>query len=132
MKTQIKSRKETAVIYLISVALGFLITFVLMFGFAVISVLADLSDLFATPLASVSAAVGCLISAYFASRKLGSRGLVNGVVCGGVIFATTLLISLWIDDGGVTLNTLFNFIIMVFSAIIGGVWGVNRKQKQII
>ena len=70
MKTQIKSRKETAVIYLISVALGFLITFVLMFGFAVISVLADLSDLFATPLASVSAAVGCLVSAYSTARSI--------------------------------------------------------------
>ncbi len=131
MKTQVKSRGETAVIYLISVAIGFLITFIFMLGFALISVIADLSDSFATPFASVSAAIGCLASAYFASRRIGSGGLMNGVICGGVIFAITLLISLWLDDGGITLNTLFNFIIMFLSAIIGGVWGVNRKQKQI-
>ena len=132
MKIENKSGAEKAAIYLISVVLGFVTTFVMMFLFAVISVAGDLPDAFATPFVSIAAAVGSLLSAYFASRRIGSGGMVNGVLCGGLTFIITLLVSLWVDDGGITINTLLNFIIMMLSALIGGVWGVNRKQKQII
>ena len=103
-----------------------------MLVFSVISVVCDLDDGFATPFASISAAAGCLISSFFASRRFGSGGLLNGVICGGVTFVITLLISLWLDKGGLTVNTLFNLIIMLLSGLIGGIWGVNQKQKKII
>ena len=104
----------------------------MMLVFSVISVVGDLGEAFATPFASISAAVGCFVSAFFASRRLGVGGLLNGLICGGVMFVITLLISLWLDEGGLTVNTLFNFIIMFLSGIIGGIWGVNQKQKKII
>lgn len=132
MKNETRSAGDKILIYLLSIVVGFISTFILMLLFAFVSVTADLSDMFATPFASLSAAFGSVLSAYLSSRKLGSGGLLNGIICGGIMFLIIFLISLLIDDGGITINTLFNFIILLLSGIIGGVWGVNRKQKKII
>ncbi len=118
--------------YIISVIVGAAATFILMLIFSAIMVGADLPDSFATPFASLSTAVGGLVSGFTASKILKSGGLLNGAVTGGVLFFIILIISLFTDKGGLTLNTLFNFVIIMLSALIGGVWGVNRKKKKII
>ncbi len=120
------------VVYLITVVLGFVITFIFMLLFAVLGTALDLADSFATPFASVAVALGALFSAFFASKKLKRGGLVNGLICGGAIFLISAAISLGVDAGSLTLNTLFNFVIIMLSALIGGVWGVNQPTKKII
>ena len=123
---------EKVVVYLISIVLGFIAMSVFMLIFAAVSVALDVSDKLATPFASVSAAAGALASAFLASKKLRSMGLINGLVCGGIMFFVVAAVALIISDGGLTLNTLFNFIIIMLSALIGGVWGVNQGPKKII
>lgn len=124
--------KGKIAVYLVSVVLGFVMTFILMLLFAVLSVTLDLAESFATPFASVAAALGSLFSAFLSSKRLKKGGLVNGLVCGSAIFIISAAIALGVDEGSLTLNTLFNFLIIMLSALIGGVWGVNQRTKKII
>lgn len=130
MKKENSTSGGKILVYFISVLAGFAVNFILMLILAAISVIADLGEAFATPFASLSAAAGSLISAFIASKKLKSRGLINGLICGGCMFVVIMCVSLAISDGGITLNTLFNFIIVMLSALIGGVWGVNGRKKK--
>ena len=88
----------------------------------------DYSPIFAT----VSVAIGCFITAYFTSRKIGQKGLIIGLITGLSVFILITVISLIVDKGTVTSNTLFHFIIFVLSSLIGGVMGVNKKSKKYI
>ena len=117
--------------YIIAVLLGAAITFIFMLAFAAITVSADLSDSFIAPFASLSAATGGLASGFIASKILKSGGLLNGAVTGGILFLIVLIISLFADRGGLSLNTLFNFLIIMLSALLGGIWGISRKKKII-
>ncbi len=86
----------------------------------------ELAPLFAT----VSLGLGSGFAAYFAASKIGNKGLLNGFIIGITSFLIIALISLIVDDGSVTLNTLFHFIIFVLSALIGGVLGVNKRENK--
>ncbi len=129
MKNENKSAGERSVIYLIAIIIGFAVTFGVLLVFALFSTFADLNEAFATPFASLSLAAGGFTAGLIASKRLKRGGLINGVICGGVIFTVVLLISLAIDEGGLTINTLFNMIITLLSAVIGGIIGTNRKSK---
>ena len=117
--------------YIISVLSGAAVTFIFMLLFAAITVGADLPDSFIAPFASLSAAAGGLASGIIASKILKSGGLLNGAVTGGALFLIVLIISLFADRGGLSLNTLFNFLIIMLSSQIGGIWGISRKKKII-
>lgn len=88
----------------------------------------DYSPIFAT----VSVAIGCFLTAYFTSGKIGQKGLITGLITGLSVFILITVISLIVDKGTVTSNTLFHFIIFVLSSLIGGVMGVNKKSKKYI
>ena len=88
----------------------------------------NLSPLFAT----VSIAAGSLISAYYLSGKIGNKGYLTGFLTGLIVFLIVTIISLIIDDGTITANTVFHFIIIMLSSIIGGIMGVNKKGKKYI
>ena len=129
MKKEIKGGRVA--VYIISILLGFLITFVFMLAFAAVTVAADLPDSFAAPFASLASAAGSLAAAFIASKKLRQNGLLNGIIVGGAIFLVTVTLALIIGDGGLTLNTLFNFIILILSGLIGGVAGLSQKREKI-
>ena len=72
------------------------------------------SALFAT----LSAALGACGAAFYISGKSGSRGWL------------ITLISLTVNRGGLTQNTLFRLVIIMLSSVIGGILGVNRKSQH--
>ncbi len=129
MKNENITVGQKAVSYILALLIGFAAVFGIMLVLAGIATAADLGESFATPFASLSLAAGGFTSGFVASKRLRRGGLVNGAVCGGVIFAVVLAVSLVADEGGITLNTLFNFIISLLSSVIGGVWGTGKKTK---
>lgn len=92
----------------------------------------ELDKSFSVIFATISIALSSLISSFFASKEIGNRGYVTGFIIGIATFITITLISLMIDKGSVTINTLFHFIIILLSSMIGGILGVNRKTKKYI
>lgn len=116
---------KTAVIEIAVTAISMLI-------FAAVMFLAGLDKNLSPVLATVSAAIGTLIAAFFAAKKIGNRGYLIGIAVGGATFIIITLISLIVDGGSITFNTLFHFIIIMLSALIGGISGVNKKGKKYI
>ena len=84
------------------------------------------SPLFAT----ISLGIGCFATSFYASKKIGEKGLITGAIVGGATFLIITLISLMASKDIFTLNTLFKLIILMLSSFIGGVLGVNSKQNQ--
>ena len=73
---------------------------------------------------------GAFAAAFYLSGKNGSRGWLTGAAVGGIVFCVLTLISLMINRGGLTQNTLFRFVILMLSSVIGGILGVNRKSQH--
>lgn len=88
----------------------------------------EFSPLFAT----VSVALGCLVSSLSLARSVGKKGLLIGGAVGFVTFIILTLIALVVNNSGITVNTLFRFIIIMLASIIGGIIGVNKKQEKYI
>ena len=83
-------------------------------------------------LATVSIAIGALFAAYSAAKKVGNKGYLVGLTVGGITFLLIFLVSLVVDSGGITFNTVFHLVIILLSALIGGISGVNKKGKKYI
>ena len=109
-----------------------LITTAFMGIFAGVMYFAQLDKNLSPLLATISLAAGTLSAAYYASSKIGNKGYLTGLSVGGITFVIITLISLITDEGGITINTLFHFIIIMLSALIGGIMGVNKKPKKYI
>ena len=69
-------------------------------------------------------------AARLAGRTVARRRLLLGAAVGGIVFCVLTLISLMINRGGLTQNTLFRFVILMLSSVIGGILGVNRKSQH--
>ena len=117
-------------IYILGFVIGIVVTAVFITLFAVIMYLSGSAFKYAPVFATVSVAIGSLTAAFFTAKKQGSHGLIVGAVIGGITFILITLISLIINRGGVTVNTLFHFIIIMLSSLIGGVIGVNKGKSH--
>lgn len=100
--------------------------------FAALMYFLELDKNYSMIFATLSVAFGCFITSFFASGKIGSKGYITGLIIGFSIFIIITLISMIIDKGKITSNTLFHFLIFILSSLIGGVMGVNKKPKKYI
>ncbi len=74
-------------------------------------------------------AIGVLLGGYIAARINKSQGLYLGLLNGAVIFLALIISGLCVSNATLTVITLLKaFIILIFSAI-GGIKGVNTKEK---
>lgn len=104
------------------------VTAVFILLFALIMYLSGGAARYAAVFATLSAALGGFAGAYCTARNNGSKGWLAGAVIGAATFAVITVISLIINRGGVTLNTLFHFVIIMLSSLIGGIIGVNKGK----
>lgn len=126
-----KERKEIMPI-LIGVLIQIAVTLLSISVFAVLINLANVDYKYSPVLGSVAMALGAFAGAFYLSHKKGSKGYLIGSALGGITFVIVTLIGLIINDGGLTINTLFHLIIIMLAAITGGVIGVNKKGKRYI
>ena len=113
-----------------TVILNVFVTALFIFIFSVIMYFVQAGYEYSTVLATVALGAGALISSFYAAKNTKKRGFLVGLLVGGAVFLIVTLISLFVDKGGVTLNTFFHFIIIMLSALIGGISGVNKSNKQ--
>ncbi len=119
-------------LYVKGIAAGLIVTAVFIILFSLIMLLLDLNYKFAAPFATVSVAAGSFAAAYITARALGSKGYLVGIAVGIIVFVIITLIALAVNKSGVTNNTLFHFIIIILSSVLGGILGVNKKSKKYI
>ena len=128
-----KTAPGGAILYLTGALIGILVTLLFMCIFAGVIVLTDLDRGYSLPLATVSLALGSFMAAYYVARKSGNKGYLIGTLIGLISFAAVTVISLIVSKNGLSINTLFHFIIIVIASAIGGILGVNKgKSKKYI
>ena len=71
------------------------------------------------------------VTSFITAKKTGEKGYLTGIIIGSVVFIVITLFSL-IMGNNLSLNTLFHFIIIMLSSIVGGIMGVNKKSKKYI
>lgn len=74
-------------------------------------------------------AIGGFIGGYIATRTTKSGGMIWGAITGLCLFIIVLVAGLATSPETVTLSTLYKAIVLVITGIIGGIKGVNRKDK---
>lgn len=113
--------------------IGVIVTFMFLLLFAAGIYLFNLDRAYSLPLATVSLAFGSFAAAYYVSRKSERKGYLIGILVGLISFALVTTVSLIVNKNGLTVNTLFHFIIIVLASAIGGIVGVNKgKSKKYI
>lgn len=73
--------------------------------------------------------LGGLFGGYISARIIKARGIIWGGVCGLMLFFIILIAGMSTSDSTLTVSTLFKLLSLLISGIIGGIKGVNRKEK---
>lgn len=109
---------------------GIIVTTLSLILFAVIFTALDLDAAYAHPIASVCCAIGSLFGGYISAKLCRSKGLINGILTGIFIFLAVTIVSIIVGGGSFTLMTVIRMIIILTSAAIGGILGVNKLTKK--
>ena len=118
--------------YITGGIIGVLSSVAVMLGFAVALLLLDIDRAYATPFATISVAIGSIIASRYTAKKIGEKGYLVGFIIGAAVFLTITILSLVLGNG-LSVNTLFHFIIIILSSLVGGILGVNvNKHKKLI
>ena len=126
------SKKDTVnkkIAYLSGAILGVLVCLVMMLIFSAGLLFLNIDRAYATPFATVSVAIGCFIAARHTAKKIGDKGYLVGLIIGSVVFTAITALSLILGNG-LSINTLFHFIIMMLSSLVGGITGVNKNKHK--
>ncbi len=126
----IKSENLKHFIFGLLIGLGAMIVFLMIFSGIILAF--GISRNFAKVFATISVALGSMVSSYFSSRKIEKKGYITGFLNGLIFFAIVTFIALAANKGSLSSNTLFRMIIVFLSSLIGGIAGVNKKQKKFI
>lgn len=129
-ETLLGAGKKGYVNYIVGFIIGIIITALFITLFALIMYFSGAAFKYAPVFATVAVGLGCFAAAFFTAKKQEKHGLFVGAVIGGITFVLITLISLIINSGGITVNTLFRFVIIMLSAIIGGIIGVNKGKNH--
>ena len=116
------------ILKIFAIQLIFSIIFVFIFSLAMYfcNIDFEFSSLFAT----LAIGIGLFASSFYAAKKIRKKGFLIGLLNGSIIFLIIMLISLFIDKGSMTFNTLFHFVIFVLFSLIGGILCVNKAQNK--
>lgn len=115
--------------YLLGAILGVLSTLVAMLGFSAVILFFNVDRAYATPFATISLSLGSFVASNITAKKIGDKGYIVGLIIGLTVFVLITVLSL-IMGGGFSLNTLFHFIIVTLSSLVGGITGVNGKSRK--
>jgi putative membrane protein (TIGR04086 family) len=116
--------------FLIAAVILVTTTFLFIFLFAIIMYLIEGGYEFSPLFATISLGLGSLFSSMYLAKKVGKRGLLIGAIVGMAVFLLMLIISFIANKSQMSVNTLFRFIIITLSSLIGGVIGVNKGNNQ--
>ena len=132
MKKDVNSNKTLIKIIFKTSILQIVLSLILISLFSFVMYFLELDKSLSVIFATLSIAISSLVTSFFISKEIGNKGYITGFVIGITTFILITLISFIVDKGTVSLNTLFHFIIILLSSMIGGILGVNKKPKKYI
>lgn len=85
---------------------------------------------FAPLFATLSVSAGALAASFYLARKAEKKGWLYGLATGGITFVLLTTVGLAVGEGGMTLTSLFRFVILLLCSLIGGVTGVGKAGNR--
>lgn len=134
MKKEIKYNVyERGVILALSSIVGILISVVAVFLAAALCLTLDLTDKMSSGISGVCLGIGSLSAGFLAAKKLKTRGVLNGALCGIIIYVIIIVLSVFLSKNGFTMNSFYHVLITVLSSACGGLLGIiSGDTKKII
>jgi len=127
------SRTEQADFYkpiLFGLIISVIATVLILLIFSFLLTIRDMPAMTMPVFSAVSIAIGGFLGGLFSAKKAGKNGLLYGVITGAALYVIVLIASLIVSKGGVTMLTLIKLVITLISAAIGGIIGVNLKNRR--
>ena len=75
-------------------------------------------------------AIGAFVGGYVASGIIRSRGLMWGSVCGAIVFIVCFSVGMASTKDTLSYLTLLRLGVLWISGALGGIKGVNKKEKS--
>ena len=114
----------------VSVAIGLVVSAVLLFLAAALMTVWDLPEGAVSPIAVSTLGIGTLVTGFLAAKRTGKNGLVIGAMCGLLMFLLALIAGLSIFGKVQVGFTLFKLAVSVLCGAIGGVLGVGGRKHR--
>ena len=73
--------------------------------------------------------LGVLFGGYIAARVNKSQGLILGLLNGAIIFIALLICGFCMNTDSITIITLIKAVVILLFSALGGIKGVNVKEK---
>ena len=110
---------------------GETVTVLLLLLFALVMTLAGLPLAAADWLSAIAFCFGAFASGFFASMIVKQKGLLIGLICGVILTVIMFWIGTVFSKIDTSLFLLLKAAGSILFGIIGGILGVNRKQRRI-
>ena len=114
-----------------TVFISYIVSFVLLFGAALLATLNSMSDMGISVLANVVTALGTMFSGFAAGRHFSGKGLFFGAGC-GVVYTVVLCIVGNIVSGELNFGIPFltALLIGILCGAVGGIAGINTRRTR--
>lgn len=114
----------------ISCLSGAAISTAILLVFALVMSVRDVPAVLINPLACAAIAVGSFFAGFLCAKMLRQRGMLFGALCGILMFGILLFTSLTLTGEAFGWIVLIKLVIVMTSAMIGGVIGVNTRRRR--
>ena len=118
--------------YIIRMSTGIIIsvvlTLVLLFVFSIILAYTNTSEATIVPVIIGITGISILSGSSIATSKIKKRGIINGMIVGGIyIFILYMISSILSAQFSLNMYSIFMMVIGIIAGAIGGIVGVNLK-----
>lgn len=110
------------------IAISVILTLVLLFLFSIILAYTNTSESTIVPVIIAITAISILSGSSIATSKIKKKGIMNGMIVGGIYIFILYLISSILNTGfSLNMYSIIMIIIGIIAGAIGGIVGVNLK-----
>ncbi|MGI6404832.1 MAG: TIGR04086 family membrane protein [Oscillospiraceae bacterium] len=115
---------------LISVAAGAIVCIGILLLLSVLLSVKSIPQSLISPMAIFAIIAGAFVSGFTCARAQRQNGLAYGVACGAVLSILVLLAGIGLPGNDMGMLALFKVVFMLFGGMLGGVLGVNVRQRR--
>ncbi len=109
------------------------ITILMILGLSFLNTILYYFDIIASSVSSVMKLITPLISffigSYFLGKKAKKKGFLEGLKLGGILILLFLIIGS-LTKHSFSIKMMFYYFILLFTASVGGMAGINRKKEN--
>ena len=120
-----KGKREDIILFI----LPFIISLVFILILSIVGVIIDLQKELNFSVITAILSASMFLTSFVSASKKREKGLVTGIIYNLPSILVLEFISLTLNGFSVDFNFLLSFVTMIISSALGGITGVNKKQK---